>query len=194
VFERFTEPAREVVALAQDEARSLRHNYLGTEHLLLGLLRREAVASRALASLGVGHDDVHAQVARIVGSGDESAVGQIPFTPRSKKVLELSLREAVDLGHNHIGTEHLLLAILREGEGVAARILVELGADDEKVRHAVGEILGRSVPAGRKLAGPPRPVPRPGGRRASRLAGIVLPLCGAALLGLGILIGRLIWG
>jgi ATP-dependent Clp protease ATP-binding subunit ClpC len=194
VFERFTEPAREVVVLAQDEARALRHNYVGTEHLLLGLLGREAVASRALASLGVAHDDVQAQVARIIGQGDEVAVGQIPFTPRSKKVLELSLREAVALGHNHIGTEHLLLAILREGDGVAARILVDLGADDENVRRAVGEILGRSVPAGRKLAGPPRPVPRPRGRGGRRLVLIALLLCGGALLGLGILIGRLIWG
>jgi ATP-dependent Clp protease ATP-binding subunit ClpC len=194
VFERFTEPAREVVVLAQDEARSLRHNYVGTEHLLLGLLRREAVASRALGSLGVEHDDVHAQVARIVGAGVAITPGQIPFTPRSKKVLELSLREAVDLGHNHIGTEHVLLAILREGEGVAAQILIDLGADDENVRHAVGEILGRSVPAGRKLAGPPRPVPRLHGHRDRRLPRAVLLLCGAALLGLGILIGWLIWG
>jgi ATP-dependent Clp protease ATP-binding subunit ClpC len=192
VFERFTEPAREVVVLAQDEARSLRHNYVGTEHLLLGLLRREAVASRALTSLGVAHDDVRAQVTRVIGEGQETTHGQIPFTPRSKKVLELSLREAVELGHNHIGTEHLLLAIMREGDGVAARILIELGADDQRIRGAVGEILGRSVPAGRKLAGP-RPVPRPAGR-GRRLVRAALPLCGAALLGLGILIGRLIWG
>ena len=192
MFERFTEPAREVVVLAQDEARSLRHNYVGTEHLLLGLLRGEAVASRALTSLGVAHDDVRAEVTRVVGEGEEATHGQIPFTPRSKKVLELSLREAVDLGHNHIGTEHLLLAIMREGDGVAAKILIELGADDEQIRRAVGEILGRSVPAGRKLAGP-RPVPRPPGRRRRRVRAAV-PLCGAALLGLGILIGRLIWG
>jgi ATP-dependent Clp protease ATP-binding subunit ClpC len=191
VFERFTEPAREVIVLAQDEARSLQHNYVGTEHLLLGLLRREAVAARALASLGVAHDQVHSQVARIIGTGEQPAVGQIPFTPRSKKVLELSLREAVELGHNHIGTEHLLLAIMREGDGVAARILVDLGADCEHVRHAVGEILGRSVPAGRQLAGPHPSAKRRSLRWPARL---VLPFCGAALLGLGILIGRLIWG
>ena len=193
MFERFSEPARQVIVLAQDEARSLRRNYIGTEHLLLGLLRREAVAAHALASLGVAHEQVHSRVARIIGSGEEPAAGQIPFTPRSKKVLELSLREAVELGHNHIGTEHLLLAIMREGDGVAARILVELGADNEKVRRAVGEILGRSVPAGRKLAGP-RPVPRPPIRRSPWLWRTALPLCGGALLGLGILIGRLIWG
>jgi ATP-dependent Clp protease ATP-binding subunit ClpC len=193
VFERFTEPAREVVVLAQDEARSLQHHYVGTEHLLLGLLRREAVASQALTALGVGHEEVHAQVARIVGQGDTPAGGQIPFTPRSKKVLELSLREAVELGHNHIGTEHLLLAIMREGDGVAAQILFDLGADDEHVRRAVGEILGRSVPAGRKLAGP-RPVPRPRLGKRRWLVRAAFPVWGAGLLGLGILIGRLIWG
>ena len=138
MFERFTERARQVVVLAQDEARALKHNYIGTEHLLLGLLRREAVASRALASLGVGHDDVHAQVARIVGSGDESAVGQIPFTPRSKKVLELAVRECNRLGHGVVHSEHIVLGILREGEGVAAQILSARAVTYERMLHALG--------------------------------------------------------
>jgi ATP-dependent Clp protease ATP-binding subunit ClpC len=181
------------MVLAQDEARTLHHDYVGTEHVLLGLLREEdGVAVRALHSLDITVADVRPQVAQLVGPAVHVAAGQIPFTPRSKKVLELSLREAVSLGHNHIGTEHLLLALMRESEGIAAQILVDLGADDEAVRHAVGRILSRSTPAGQKLAGP-HPVPRPP-RRRRRLEQAVLPVCGVALLGLGILIGRLIWG
>jgi ATP-dependent Clp protease ATP-binding subunit ClpC len=124
VFERFTEPARQVVVLAQHEARTLRHNYIGTEHLLLGLLREEeGLAATALRELDVQLEDVRAQVALIVGRGGEIVTGQIPFTPRAKKVLELALREGLSLGHNYIGTEHILLGLVRENEGVAARIL-----------------------------------------------------------------------
>jgi ATP-dependent Clp protease ATP-binding subunit ClpA len=145
VFERFTERARLVVVLAQDEARALKHNYIGTEHLLLGVLREdEGVGGRVLDSLDVTLEEVRAQVARIIGEGDEVTTGQIPFTPRSKKVLELALREAVKLGHNHIGTEHILLGIVRENDGVAARILADFDVDADKVR---GEILRRlSIP------------------------------------------------
>src|SRR3954467_5390074 len=120
MFERFTERARQVVVLAQEEARSLRHNYIGTEHLLLGLLREEeGLAARVLESFDVTIEEVRAQVARIVGQGDDVATGQIPFTPRAKKSLDLALREALALGHNHIGTEHLLLGLVRLDEGVA---------------------------------------------------------------------------
>jgi ATP-dependent Clp protease ATP-binding subunit ClpA len=143
VFERFTERARQVVVLAQDEARGLRHNYIGTEHILLGLLREEGLAARALGSLDVTVDEVRAQVARIIGQGDEVTTGQIPFTPRAKKVLELSLREALSLGHNYIGTEHVLLGLVREDEGVAAVVLRDFGADAETVRNAViGSLSG----------------------------------------------------
>src|SRR2546427_2359504 len=142
MFERFTERAREVVVLAQDEARALRHNYIGTEHLLLGLLREEGVAARVLGSLEIRLEEVRAQVARIVGHGDEAAAGQIPFTPRAKKVLELALREARTLGHDYIGTEHVLLGIVRENQGVAAGILLDLDADAETIRAAVVRELG----------------------------------------------------
>ena len=143
MFERFTERARQVVVLAQDEARALNHGYIGTEHLLLGLLREEeGIAARVLASLDITVEDVRTQVARIVGQGDEQTVtGQIPFTPRAKKVLELSLREANRLGHNYIGTEHILLGLIREGEGVAAQVLVKLGADLNRVRQQVLQLL-----------------------------------------------------
>jgi ATP-dependent Clp protease ATP-binding subunit ClpC len=142
MFERFTERARQVVVLAQDEARALKHNYIGTEHLLLGLLREEeGLAALVLESLDITVEEVRAQVARIVGQGDEATSGQIPFTPRAKKVLELSLREALSLGHNWIGTEHVLLGLVRENEGVAARILLDFGADAEKIRNGVIESL-----------------------------------------------------
>src|SRR5207245_1311611 len=125
MFERFTERARQVVVLAQEEARTLKHNYIGTEHILLGLLREEeGLAARVLESLDITVERVRAQVVRIVGSGEEVTSGQIPFTPRAKKVLELALREALSLGHNYIGTEHILLGLVRENEGVAARILL----------------------------------------------------------------------
>jgi ATP-dependent Clp protease ATP-binding subunit ClpC len=138
VFERFTERARQSVVYAQDEARRLRHNYLGTEHLLLGLLREgEGMAARVLVSLDITLDEVRAQIARVIGEGEEVTAGQIPFTPRAKKVLELALKEAMALSHDYIGTEHILLGIAREGEGVAARILVDFGADAERVREAV---------------------------------------------------------
>jgi len=152
MFERFTERARQVVVLAQEEARALRHNYIGTEHLLLGLLREEeGLAARVLGDLGVTVDRVRGQVVRIVGSGEEVTSGQIPFTPRAKKVLELALREALSLGHNHIGTEHLLLALVRENEGVAARILLDFDADSEKVRNEVLRLL--SGPSSRRFSG-----------------------------------------
>jgi Clp amino terminal domain, pathogenicity island component/UvrB/uvrC motif len=142
VFERFTERARQVVVLAQDEARGLRHNYIGTEHILLGLLREEeGLAARVLESLDITIEEVRAQVARIVGRGDEVTTGQIPFTPRAKKVLELSLREAISLGHGYIGTEHVLLGLVRENEGVAARILLDFDADPERVREEVFRML-----------------------------------------------------
>jgi len=143
MFERFTERARKVVVLAQEEARHFNHNYIGTEHLLLGLLREdEGVAARALSSLGVTLDEVREQVESIVGYGEEGSGGQAPFTPRSKKVLELALREALQLGHNYIGTEHILLGLVRESEGVAARVLSNLDIDPDKVRREVVRMLG----------------------------------------------------
>jgi len=142
LFERFTERARQLVVLAQDEARALKHNYIGTEHILLGLLREEeGLAARVLESLDITVEEVRAQVARIVGQGDEVTTGQIPFTPRAKKVLELALREALSLGHNYIGTEHILLGLVRENEGVAARILLDFDADAEKIRNEIIRML-----------------------------------------------------
>src|SRR6058998_2601531 len=137
MFERFTERARQVVVLAQEEARTLKHNYIGTEHILLGLLREE--------------EGLAARVVRIVGSGEEVTSGQIPFTPRAKKVLELALREALSLGHNYIGTEHILLGLVRENEGVAARILLDFDADSEKIRNEVIRML--SGPGSRQRSG-----------------------------------------
>ena len=149
MFERFTERARQVVVLAQDEARTLKHNYIGTEHILLGLLREEeGLAARVLDSLDITVEEVRAQVARIIGQGEEVTAGQIPFTPRAKKVLELALREALSLGHNYIGTEHILLGLVRENEGVAARILLDFDADDEKIRNEVIRVL--SLKTGRE--------------------------------------------
>src|SRR5829696_1766886 len=149
LFERFTERARQVVVLAQDEARALKHNYIGTEHILLGLLREEeGLAARVLESLDITVEEVRAQVARIVGQGDEVTTGQIPFTPRAKKVLELALREALSLVHNYIGSEHILLGLVRENEGVAARILLDFDADSEKIRNEVIRML--SGPGGRR--------------------------------------------
>ena len=152
MFERFTERARQVVVLAQEEARTLKHNYIGTEHILLGLLREEeGLAARVLESLDITVERVRAQVVRIVGSGEEVTSGQIPFTPRAKKVLELALREALSLGHNYIGTEHILLGLVRENEGVAARILLDFDADSEKIRNEVIRML--SGPGGRRGQG-----------------------------------------
>jgi ATP-dependent Clp protease ATP-binding subunit ClpC len=142
LFERFTDRARRVVVLAQEEARLLNHNYIGTEHILLGLIHEgEGVAAKALESLGISLEAVRQQVEEIIGQGGSSPSGHIPFTPRAKKVLELSLREALQLGHNYIGTEHILLGLIREGEGVAAQVLVKLGADLSRVRQQVIQLL-----------------------------------------------------
>jgi len=142
MFERFTDRARRVVVLAQEEARMLNHNYIGTEHILLGLIHEgEGVAARALESLGISLEAVRQQVEEIIGQGQEPSGGHIPFTPRVKKVLELSLREAQQLGHNYIGTEHILLGLLLEGEGVAAQVLVNLGADLSLVRQQVIQLV-----------------------------------------------------
>ncbi|HDH27175.1 MAG TPA: AAA family ATPase, partial [Actinobacteria bacterium] len=142
MFERFTDRARRVVVLAQEEARLLNHNYIGTEHILLGLIHEgEGIAAQALQSLGVNLDGVRTQVVEIIGQGQQAPSGHIPFTPRAKKVLELSLREALQLGHNYIGTEHILLGLIREGEGVATQVLQNLNADLPRVRQAVIQLL-----------------------------------------------------
>jgi hypothetical protein len=142
MFERFTDRARRVVVLAQEEARHLDHNYIGTEHILLGLIHEgEGVAARALTELDISLEAVRGEVMETVGRGPEPPSGHIPFTPRAKKVLELSLREALALGHNYIGTEHILLGLIREGEGVAAQVLIKLGANLERVRQAVIQLL-----------------------------------------------------
>jgi ATP-dependent Clp protease ATP-binding subunit ClpC len=142
VFERFTDRAQRVVVLAQEEARMLNHNYLGTEHILLGLIGEgEGVAAKALESLGISLEAVRQQVEKIIGQGQQAPSGHIPFTPRAKKVMELASREALQLGHNYIGTEHILLGLIREGEGVAAQVLVKLGADMNRVRQQVIQLL-----------------------------------------------------
>ena len=168
MFERFTDRARRVVVLAQEEARGLNHNYIGTEHILLGLIHEgEGVASKALESLGISLEAVREQVQEIIGQGQQAPTGHIPFTPRAKKVLELSLREALQLGHNYIGTEHILLGLIREGEGVAAQVLVKLGADLSRVRQQVIQLIsgyqggkeGSSGGSGATQAAPPRAPP-----------------------------------
>jgi ATP-dependent Clp protease ATP-binding subunit ClpA len=165
VFERFTDRARRVVVLAQEEARLLNHNYIGTEHLLLGLVHEgEGVAARALESLGVSLDAVRQQVEEIIGQGDRAPTGHIPFTPRAKKVIELAGREASDLGHNYVGTEHLLLGLIREGDGVAAQTLAKLGVDLAGVRLQVVELLH-----GRAGSGLLSQRPRRGKRARDRL-------------------------
>ena len=142
MFERFTDRARRVVVLAQDEARRLDHNYIGTEHLLLGLIREgEGVAAKALEALGISLDTVRQQVEQIIGQGQQAPSGHIPFTPRAKKVLELSLRESQQMGHNYIGTEHILLGLIHPGDGVARQVLVKLGADPNRVRQQVIRLL-----------------------------------------------------
>jgi ATP-dependent Clp protease ATP-binding subunit ClpA len=146
VFERFTGRARRVVVLAQEEARMLNHNYIGTEHILLGLIGEgEGLAARALQSLRISLEAVRSEVESIVGQGQAAPTGHIPFTPRAKKVLELSLREALQLGHNYIGTEHILLGLIREGQGVAAQVLQKLGADLNRVRQQVIQVLSTSL-------------------------------------------------
>src|SRR5881628_3632828 len=160
MFERFTDRARRVVVLAQEEARMLNHNYIGTEHILLGLIHEgEGVAAKALESMNISLEAVREQVQEIIGQGQQAPTGHIPFTPRAKKVLELSLREALQLGHNYIGTEHILLGLIREGEGVAAQVLVKLGADLSRVRQQVIQLLsgyagGGKEPAGATSGGP----------------------------------------
>jgi ATP-dependent Clp protease ATP-binding subunit ClpC len=166
MFERFTDRARRVVVLAQEEARMLNHNYIGTEHILLGLIHEgEGVAAKALESLEISLEAVRQQVEEIIGQGQQAPSGHIPFTPRAKTVLELSLRESLQLGHNYIGTEHILLGLIREGEGVAAQVLVRLGADLNRVRQQVIQLLHGhqgGEPAG--LAAAPREhgMPPPG--------------------------------
>ena len=156
MFERFTDRARQTVVLAQEEARRLGHSYIGTEHLLLGLLREgEGVAAQALSRMGISLADVRSDVVRIIGEASDSPSGHIPFTPRSKKVLELSLREAMQMGHNYIGTEHILLGLVREGEGVAAQVLVGRGADLNRVRAMVLAEL-QNIGPGSRGAGPRR--------------------------------------
>jgi ATP-dependent Clp protease ATP-binding subunit ClpA len=145
VFERFTDRARRVVVLAQDEARMLGHGYIGTEHILLGLIQEGAgIAAQALESLGISLAAVRLRVQEIIGAGVAAPPGHIPFTPRAKKVLEFSLREAMQLGHDYIGTEHILLGLIREGDGVAAQVLQKLGADLDRVRATVIELLSAS--------------------------------------------------
>jgi len=142
MFERFDDRARRVVVLAQEEARMLNHNYIGTEHLLLGLLREgDGVAAKALESLGFSRDAVRQQVEEIIGRGEQEPSGHIPFTKRAKKALELSLRESLQLRHGYIGTEHILLGLIREGDGVAAQVLVKLGADLNRVRQQVIQLI-----------------------------------------------------
>ncbi|MGO1511442.1 MAG: ATP-dependent Clp protease ATP-binding subunit [Actinomycetales bacterium] len=161
MFERFTDRARRVVVLAQEEARMLNHNYIGTEHILLGLIHEgEGVAAKALEALDISLEAVRAQVTEIIGEGQQAPQGHIPFTPRAKKVLELSLREALQLGHNYIGTEHILLGLIREGEGVAAQVLTKLGADLNRVRQQVIQLLSgyqgkEAVAAGGPAEGQP---------------------------------------
>jgi ATP-dependent Clp protease ATP-binding subunit ClpC len=198
LFERFTERARQVVVFAQDEARALNHNYIGTEHILLGLLREEeGLAARVLERLDITVEEVRAEVERVVGRGDEDVTpGMIPFTPRAKKVLELSLREAMSLGHNYIGTEHILLGLVRENEGVAARILLDFDGDAQTIRADVVRRLGGPAP------GEPEPdlmvsqdmiAAEPVRDRTSLhlFLAIVLAAVGFPL---GLLIGWLIWG
>src|SRR6201987_1720213 len=165
MFERFTDRAGRVVVLAQEEARMLNHNYIGTEHILLGLIHEgEGVAAKALESLGISLEGVRQQVEEIIGQGQQAPSGHIPFTPRAKKVLELSLREALQLGHNYIGTEHILLGLIREGECVAAQVLVKLGADLNRVRQQVIQLLSgyqgkEPAAAGAGTAGEAAPSP-----------------------------------
>jgi ATP-dependent Clp protease ATP-binding subunit ClpA len=161
MFERFTDRAQRVVVLAQEEARMLNHDHLGTEHLLLGLLHEgEGVAAKVLESLEISPEAVRRETEAMIGRGQQAAPGSIPFTPRAKKALELALREANHLGHDYIGTEHILLGLVREGEGVAARVLAGLGADLNRVRQQVIQLLHGWV--GEDVAGTGRPAGRPG--------------------------------
>jgi ATP-dependent Clp protease ATP-binding subunit ClpC len=199
MFERFTERARQVVVLAQDEARALRHQYIGTEHLLLGLLREEdGLAARVLESLGVTLEQARDEVRATVGEGDpgDAVAGQIPFTPRAKEAFELALREALALGHQYIGTEHVLLGLVRLGQGVGVDILESHGATPVAVREEVIRLL--SGP-GRVSAVPPRPRPHPvPSQRGRAMPPVPLLITGwvlfALTLGVGVWIGWAIWG
>ena len=152
MFERFTDRARRVVVLARDEARTLNHNYIGTEHILLGLIHEgEGVAAKALHAVDISMAEVRYEVEEIIGRGHAPPAGHIPFTPHAKKVLELSLREAFQLGHNYIGTEHILLGLIREGEGVAAQVLQKMGADLDPIRRQIVQLL-QGLPARRLLS------------------------------------------
>ncbi len=172
MFERFTDRARRVVVLAQEEARMLNHNHIGTEHILLGLIHEgNGVGAKALESLGISLEAARHRIEELVGQGGSAPIGHIPFTPRAKKVLELSLREALELGHNYIGTEHILLGLIRVGDGVAAQVLDELGADASRLRQEVihllsGEVEG--VPEG-VTENAPEPAPQPRCPRCRRL-------------------------
>jgi ATP-dependent Clp protease ATP-binding subunit ClpC len=148
MFERFDQQTRRVIVLAQEEARTLNHNYVGTEHILLGLIREGGVAAQALESLGISLDAVRQQVEEIIGRGQQTPSGHISFTKRAKKALELSLRESLQLGHNYIGTGHILLGLIREGNGVAAQVLVKLGADLNQVREQAIQLLQRPPASG----------------------------------------------
>ena len=203
MFERFTERARQVVVLAQDESRVLKHNYIGTEHILLGLLReKEGLAARLLASFGVTVEDVRTQVVQAVGEGEEDLkTGQIPFTPQAKKALELSLREALDLGHDYIGTEHVLLGLVRAHRGLAARLLESFGADADTVRDATLELLSGEAP--RPHSAERRPVDLDGvdewealgiSRLATQTRFLRTIGFAAVAFALGLLVGWLIWG
>jgi ATP-dependent Clp protease ATP-binding subunit ClpC len=147
MFERFTDRARRVVVLAQQEARDLDHNYIGTEHILLALLDEgQGVAANALTAMGISQDAARQRVEEVIGRGQGASPGHIPFTPRAKKVLELSLRQALQLGHHYIGTEHILLGVIAEGDGVGAHVLVDLGADLDRTRQQVVQILTGRMP------------------------------------------------
>jgi ATP-dependent Clp protease ATP-binding subunit ClpC len=200
VFERFTEPARQVVVLAQDEARALKHNYIGTEHLLLGLLReRTGKAAQVLDSLDLALENVRAEVLRVVGPGTDVPGSQMPFTPRAKLVLELALREALSLGHDYIGPEHVLLGVVAEGEGVAFGILLDAGVTAEAVRASVAQVVGGG--GERVQVYGPGAVQLPAmsaarmQRRVDTSSALVLGWAlFAVALGVGILIGWAIWG
>ncbi len=200
MFERFTGRAREVVVLAHDEARALGHNYIGTEHLLLGLLREEeGLAARVLEGIDVTLEEARAQVVRIVGRGDEVGAGQIPFTPRAKTVLELSLREAIALGHDYIGTEHILLGLVREHEGVGAEILRDFDADARTIRSQLLRILGSpargEAEPDRPTVGSPGTMTLPDPIRPPTPLHVLLAIVLAAIgFPLGLLVGWLIWG
>ena len=199
MFERFTAQAREVIVLAQEEAVALRHNYIGTEHLLLGLVRvDDGPVGRVFSSFDVTLDEARRMVARMLGPGDEEPAGQIPFTPRSKNVLELAFREALRLRSGDVGPEHILLGLAREGEGVAARILLDFGADECAVRRqtllAIGELEDTPLDRG-TLAFRASDSPRSGQvaspARPALLLAVVLAAVGFPA---GLLVGFLIWG